>query len=309
MLELAGVLRRSLNRAVDLVDLLAPEWPATPGSPADQELVASGEGGFPSAPSPLHVLQGQLSTVLLACVGLVESTACALEGNSLAAGPSTLARQAVEHAAVIAWLLDPALSFRQRVARVALLEDEGLEHDMRARDVAPSERAQVTEIWINTVQRWFVKERPGTVELHSPPPPMRGPDGIPIRDTTGTVVAQPRLLRVAGENAASISARVTGLYGLLGASTPYAWMSSRTHPTTPVLRRGRLVDADGRATPVIDARELDRLVFLAAHALAVAATTIVRWHGFEVDAALMEWEDDLDAVVPGHFSTSPERGA
>lgn len=276
-----------------MMDRLAPGWNPVSNSPAARELASAGAGN-----EALRLLQSRLSLLLLACAGLSESLATSLEGNALVGVPP-LARQALEHAAAIAWVLDPTLTFDERVGRVLLLEDESLEHDLRSRDVDHADRLRQLEA-LHALARQVMAHLPQdavAVRLR----PSNDSGGDPLTDASGKHLAQPALERVAGQRVIAVHNRVRAFYRLLKAPySPYSWLSSRTHVSTTVLSRSRMVGPAGRLVSIMPNDELELSVFLPVQALAVSASAIVRWHGVAGDG-LDAWEDEIERVIPGCF--------
>jgi hypothetical protein len=296
--ELAALVRSSLDRAVEMMDRLAPGWDPTSVSRARHELEISSAGN-----EALRLLQSRLSLLLLACAGLTESVACSLEGNALVGVPP-LARQSVEHAAAIAWVLDPGLSFDERVGRVLLLEDEGLEHDLRSRDVEHADRLRTLDALHDAARKFMAHLPQDAVVMRRRQSNDSGGDAV--TDSAGKHLDQPALESVSGQRLTAVHNRVRAFYRLLKAPySPYSWLSTRTHVSTTVLSRSRMVGPAGRLVSIMPSRELELSAVLAVHSLAVSASAIVRWHGI-ADDGLDAWEDEIEAVLPGYFGPPRE---
>jgi len=285
-----------------------PLWPCPPAAwtPSDASVAAKdfqdlsfGERVWDGSERAL--LLEVLHVFVLGAAAQTESLALVLEGGGIVLGPASVARGVLEHAAYAVWLLEPSKCYQKRIARALLVAEAGIEQDVRARDEPLARRFKALQDIQSKASAWFGEQ--AVVEQS----PAHRTSGERLLGENGTPSRLPRLMSVAGEKMLQPSKCAVEFARQVGTPvSPYAWLSSRTHPCVSTLLRSRVQDGSGVAHLSTSRESLNLTVWVAAHALCTAVTAVTRWLGSEVDVG-EEWEQDIEGVVPGHFKPEWDR--
>jgi hypothetical protein len=214
--------------------------------------------------------------------------------------PATLSRAAFEFAVQAVWLLDPRCDWRHRAAREHLELLLGIEEQIKGTPkVLPDGTSNASRAELKRFRREFREVTiPGLFD--SVVVDQSQPDS---KEARHTIVEDERLLSptAAAEHYEMLTfGEVVGFYDALSALChPNPLMTRRSARDVsdrgPDQPRGRRFEASVEST--------ERALQMTMQALMKAEFTWAAYSGW-VDAPLRQWEDEIEAVLPGSYNPS-----